>query len=182
MRAQLDPVDHDVDTSADVDERLAELLAAAAGPVNWRDIDPADTKSEWERLRAWIDWFRPEFGYDHRIVPPCWYLHTALLEVLSALHDMWRACYGPTAEPGDAAAFQRTLIVLEDRLRELAARTGCNPGTHRPDVLVDYPDDRNQWAAHIAREVDRRTAGHGGEPDANAGQSTRSTPRSGEFR
>jgi hypothetical protein len=76
-----------------VDARLETLLSAASGPVNWGTLRAYDAARQWWDLRAWVDWFRREFAFDHRIVPPCWYRHLALVQVLSALRDHWVCAY-----------------------------------------------------------------------------------------
>jgi hypothetical protein len=142
--------------SAFVDAQLAELLAGEFGPVNWRTLQAADARHCWQRLRGWVDWFRAEFGYDHRVVPPCWYRHPALVHVLSALQDCWRAAYHPSNDAAGAAEFHRTLMQLEARLQEWAARTGCTADAHRPDVAATYPEDTQQWRRHVERDLAAR--------------------------
>ena len=117
------------DTGAAVDARLAELLSAAGGPLEWRSISAADAPGCWEELRRWVSWFRFEFAYDHRVVPPCWYRHPSLAQVLSALRDQWMVAYDPLSGRDGAAEWHRSLMLLEQRLRDLlpgpGARWGC---------------------------------------------------------
>jgi hypothetical protein len=124
--------------------------------VNWRDLRPTDAETAWLDLRDWVDWFRTRLGLDHRVVPPCWYQHPALIEVLSAVHDHWREAYQRSSPRSAAADWHRALIGLEQRLRDWAARTGCTPTLHRPDVLADYPDDTDAWQRHLAADLARR--------------------------
>jgi hypothetical protein len=151
--------DHgDGDLAQIVDARLNELLAAATGPVNWRTLAPDDAAAAWVALRDWVDWFRIEYGYDHRIVPPCWYRHPAMVSLLSALRDHWTCAYDPLNTPTGASEWHRVLQQLEPRLREWAARTGCSTGSHRPDLHPDYPDDADDWQQHVAADIAARTA------------------------
>ncbi|MGH3495678.1 MAG: hypothetical protein ACRDQ1_20950, partial [Sciscionella sp.] len=115
-----------------VDARLDELLAAATGPLNWRTLQADDARAQWVQLREWVDWFRVEFGFDHRVVPPCWYRHRALVSVLSALRDHWVCAYDPLNTPDGASDWLRALMSLETLQREWAARTGCTVTVHRP--------------------------------------------------
>lgn len=141
------------DAGAAVDARLEAMLGAASGPVNWRVVSSADAAARWESLRRWVTWFRTEFGFDHRVVPPCWYRHPALVHLLSALRDHWLYAYDPMNTAVAASDWHRALMVVEQRLREWAARTGCTIGAHRPDVVADYPDDTTEWEQHVATDI-----------------------------
>ena len=147
-----------VDAAALVDERLEALLAAATGPVNWREVGSDEARERWVALRGWVEWFRLEFGFDHRVVPPCWYRHPALVSVLSALRDHWVCAYDPLNTPIGAADWHRSLMQLEVRLRDWASRTGCTVSEHRPDVAAVYPDDTQAWEAHVDEDVAARAA------------------------
>lgn len=151
------------------DTQLGTLLATAGGPVNWRGMSSADAKAAWAQLCDWVEWFRREFIFDHRVVPPCWYRHSALVSVLSALHDHWRSAYDPLNTPAASSDWHRSLVQLEQRLRDWASRTGCTVGAHRPDVVAGYPDDSAEWAAHVAGDVAARAKRECLEPtDAGA--------------
>jgi hypothetical protein len=104
-----------------------------------------------------VNWFRLEFSYDHRVVPPCWYQHRALVSVLAALHDHWSAAYDSLNGAGGASEWHRALITLEARLRDWAARTGCTADTHRADLIAAYPDDSAAWRRHVLIDVNERT-------------------------
>lgn len=160
--------DHDVRVdSLDVtgDERFARLLELPRGLVDWRSLSAADAYAAWAALRDWILWLRREFAFDHRVVPPCWYRHPALVSVISALHDHWRAAYDPLNSLLGPSDWHRAFVQLEPRLREWASRTGCTASMHRADVVADYPDDSAEWEAHVAADVAARTAGEAAGSD-----------------
>lgn len=146
------------DPAAVVDARLEAMLGTTSGPLNWRAVTARDAGQRWTALRNWVDWFRAEFGYDHRVVPPCWYRHRALVNLLSALRDHWLYAYDPMNTAVAASDWHRALIMLEQRLRDWAARTGCTAGNHRPDVLADYPDDTTEWEQHVRADTAARQA------------------------
>jgi hypothetical protein len=136
--------------------RLGAVVRVVDSPTNWTFVRADDAEERWTKLRGWVDSFRCEFGFDHRVVPPCWYLHPALVRVLSALRDQWCSAYDPLNMLTAPAAWHVTLLQLEPRLREFASRTGCTADTHRPDVVALYPDDEERWAAHLAADVEAR--------------------------
>jgi hypothetical protein len=144
--------DPDDETAFDAGAAAAAYAARPAGPVNWRELGPADAEVAWRDLRAWVDWFRTRLGLDHRVVPPCWYHHPALVDLLSAVHDHWREAYQRTSPRSAGADWHRALIGLEQRLRDWAARTGCTPTLHRPDVVAEPADDTDAWQRHVAED------------------------------
>jgi hypothetical protein len=139
-----------------VDEQRLALLVAAAAPTDWRSLSSGERGECWRELREWVAWLRRELVLDHRVVPPCWYRHTALVSVLSALHDRWRHAYdalNPLPGPSD---WHHTFQQLEPRLREWSSRTGCTVAVHRPDVVLDYPDDKAEWNSHVESDIAAR--------------------------
>lgn len=140
------------------DLRRLALLGAPIVPTNWRSLSSAESSAAWRDLRGWVEWFRREFVLDHRVVPPCWYLHAALVSVLSALHDHWRYAYDPLNSLLGPSDWHRGFIQLEQRMRDWASRTGCTGSVHRPDVVVAYPDKDAEWAAHVAADAAARAA------------------------
>ena len=134
------------------------MLGAASGPLNWRAVSAADARQRWRALREWVDWFRAEFGFDHRVVPPCWYRHRALVSLLSALRDHWLYAYDPMNTAVAAADWHRGLIAMEQRMREWASRTGCTIAEHRCDVLAVWPNDDAGWDLHVSADVVARQA------------------------
>lgn len=81
-------------------------------------LSPEPAAEQWRTLRAWVSWLRTRFAFDHRVIPPCWYRHDALVELLSALHDHWWPAYEPLNSPTAASKWHRVLAQLEPRLRE----------------------------------------------------------------
>jgi hypothetical protein len=115
---------------AGLDARLEEWLGSTTGPLNWRSVPSGEAPERWESLREWVTWLRFEFNYDHRVVPPCWYEHRALVSVLAALHDHWTAAYDPLNGAGGASDWHRAFITLEGR-----SETGPQePGAPRPST------------------------------------------------
>ena len=140
----------------EVDAQLnAALGRPGARPVNWFEPDPASAAQAWADLGIWVDLFRAELGFDQRVVPPCWYRHTAIVNLLSALRDHWVGAYqgGNLSGP---AEWHRSLIPLERRLRDWAARTGCTGEEHRPDPVFDTPAVSADWQQFVSADVARR--------------------------
>ena len=134
---------------------LDDLLSVSS-PVNWRLVSSAAAVQRWTALRDWVGWFRGEFGFDHRVVPPCWHEHPALVNVLTALRDHWLAAYDPFGALVGPSDWHRALMQLEVRLRDWASRTGCTATVHRADTMVADVDDLRAWQEHIAADVAAR--------------------------
>lgn len=135
-----------------------ELLATVAAPTDWRKLRASTSRDEWAALREWVTRFKDRYVLDHRVVPPCWYLHGALVDVLSALRDHHEYAFGELQPATAASEWHRVFSELEQRLRDWASRTGCTRDQHRPDVTVDWPDDRSRWGEHLAEDEKRRLA------------------------
>jgi hypothetical protein len=147
-----DPAEPD-DTSGD---RFDAFLGRGSGPTNWRAVPAERAVEQWRLLHRWVCWFRDRFGYDYRVVPPCWYLHPAQVELLSALRDHWLSAYDPLNSPTAASEWHRVLAQLEPRLREWAARTGCTTREHRPDPTASVIDDAARWETHLREDTVHR--------------------------
>lgn len=118
-----------------MNDELARALALAAGTdpyvICWRDLDPTTTAEELERLADWITWAVNRYSLDHKVIPPCWPHHGAIVEELSALRTFWEACYQEDAAPSDPLAFHRDLTLATRRLRDWTSLLGCTRTTHR---------------------------------------------------
>ena len=146
-----DDIDHggdsDVDGHGEVDSNA--LIAGLAHPTDWRTLTGEDRTTAWRQLREWVQWFVQRYGLDARLVPPCWYLHPALVDLRSALRDQHRAAH-QRLSPGSApATWQVTFVQLEPRLRDWTARTGCTRDTHREEPAITWPADQARWQQHL---------------------------------
>jgi hypothetical protein len=143
-------------SSPPLDSDWDALLRELAGPLDWRQVPSADARREWADLRSWVDWFTVRFVLDHRVVPPCWYRHGALVELLTALRDHHRCAFDRLQPPSAATEWHRVLRDLEPRLRDWASRTGCTRDLHRADVTIQRSDDAAPWEAHLAEDRRKR--------------------------
>jgi hypothetical protein len=101
--------------------------------VCWRDLDAPDMHDELERLTDWVNWATERYRLDHKVIPPCWSNHGALVEVLSALRTFWEVCYLKDSAPSDPLTFHRDLTLAIRRLRDWSATLGWSWTTHRPE-------------------------------------------------
>lgn len=101
--------------------------------VCWRDLDTTELSDELSRLTTWVDWAIDRYRLDHKVIPPCWSNHGALVEELSALRTFWEACYLADASPSDPMSFHRDLTLAQRRLRDWSSTLGCTRTVHRPE-------------------------------------------------
>ena len=134
------------------DEAYISALEGELGAViDWSCLDPEIAESEWWGLREWVEWLVQRYVLDFRVVPPCWYLHPGLVDVLSALRDHHRYSFDRLAQGTAAADWHLVFRILEARLREWASRTGCSRDAHRPDLAGEWPNDSARWREHVGR-------------------------------
>ena len=138
--------------------RYAELLKDAVGPTDWRVVPAVEAHQRWTDLRTWVEWLVRRYALDHRVVPPCWYLHPSLVDVLTALRDHHAYAFDPLQPGSTATEWHRVFADLERRLRDWASRTGCTRDQHRPDVHPAGLDDDQRWAAHLEADESQRIA------------------------
>ena len=137
-------------------ELFDDVVRDLANPLDWATVPASEAEHRWRELRDWISWLKDRYALDHRVVPPCWYLHGPLVDLLSALRDHHREHFNRYATPSAAAEWHVAFRNLEPRLREWAARTGCSRELHRPDLIIGWPDDTERWRAHIAADARER--------------------------
>jgi len=123
------------------------------GPINWTKAQAVTRRAAWADLREWVPRTCHRYGLDHRTVPPCWYEHPALVDVLCALREMHRWCYDPSAPLNRPSEFHIRLRDLESRLIELTARTGCNRDTHRAEQPYALPIDGDRFHDRVEADV-----------------------------
>ena len=115
------------------------MTPAVGGPIDWRRLEAQEAADVLAELTLWVGWLVERYSLDHRVVPPCWVRHDALLEVLTALWGDYVQCYVLGRTMSAPVEWQRNFRDLETRLREWAARTGCTPGVHRDDFRPIEP-------------------------------------------
>lgn len=142
------------DGPADLDEGLFQ------GPLFWPRIPAVDIEAELRDLYAWVQGLLERFEHlDHKLIPPCWWLHNGHVEALQALRDSERAAY-TDASPGAAAtSWHRDFQLIEARLREWTGLYGCTAKEHKAKAIVKVSDaapGTPEWEAHIAAERQTR--------------------------
>jgi len=113
-----------------------ELTEELAAPTHWPSLDPAEVPERLRALAAWVEGWVARFDVPGSEVPPCWFLHTGLVEVLSAVADAERGAYAVVAAPSAAVEWHRQMREERAHLKELASRTGCTAVEHRAAVRL----------------------------------------------
>jgi hypothetical protein len=100
-------------------------------PVCWIALTNTDRSNALKLLTEWVSWLVDRYTLDHRMVPPCWAQHGALLEELSALHTAWHTAYAITSRGDMPLDWHAQFDAARHRLTDWVARMGCRPGEHR---------------------------------------------------
>jgi hypothetical protein len=132
------------------------IVAQLAGPLDWRQVSAAESRAHWQALREWVQWLVQRYSLDARVVPPCWYLHPQLVDLLTALRDQHRGAFHHLAPLGSAASWHQNRWQFETRLRDCVSQTGCSRDTHRDDPAIDWPQDTQRWNQHLDRDAAER--------------------------
>ncbi|MFT4188521.1 MAG: hypothetical protein QM621_08055 [Aeromicrobium sp.] len=121
------------------DTGLAQMLGSlAVAPVDWRELEAAPDQTAaartWRDLGAWVVWLTGRYALKRVLVPPCWYLHGALVEELTALWGAWLTMYDRTQPASSMIVWHREYEWARVRLREWVGEAGCGTEqNHTPD-------------------------------------------------
>jgi hypothetical protein len=142
------------DERPDADDAVpVEEFNAKSPPVHWPTLIVDETEGEWRSLRQWVEKLHARFPHAAR-VPPCWWQHNDLVELLSALRDYERASYASDSPPTAAVDWHRALRDIEGRMELWIKRFSCGlSGREHP-----YPLSDEGWAAFIAADTQARRA------------------------
>ena len=110
-------------------------------PLCWRALNAQEHADQLGALGRWIGWLSDCYSLDHRIIPPCWGQHGALLEELSALWTAWRTAYASTSAGNAPLDWHVHFAASRQRLTDWVAKTGCRNGEHRQERAVRQPGD-----------------------------------------
>lgn len=102
-------------------------------PVCWPSLNQDETCGHLDALQRWLTWLQRRYALDHRVLPPCWAQHGALVEELSALHTAWGVAYAVATGPEVPLRWHSEFASARHRLNEWVARSGCRPSEHRAD-------------------------------------------------
>jgi hypothetical protein len=127
-------------------------------------IAPEDASFAWEELRSWVERLASRFGaLDHHVIPRCWWRHNGHVEALVALRDHERSSCADTAPATAPLDWIRALRDASALLRAWTAESGCGTTHQEPPTPLQALDE-SDWAAFVARDVERRR--HEGESPA----------------
>lgn len=106
-------------------------------PVCWQSLSDKECEENLRVLKDWTLQLTRRYALDHRVVPPCWPEHGALLEELSALRTGWLTTYSAMSTGDAPLRWHAEFATARLRLANWVARTGCRTGEHRPDFMDD---------------------------------------------
>ena len=117
------------------DDHVTEIRQpyVSSVPVCWPALNDDEFRSHSETLTHWLAWLQGRYALDHRVLPPCWAEHGALVEELSALSTAWGVAFAVASGPELPLRWHAEFASARHRLTEWVARSGCRPGEHRAD-------------------------------------------------
>ena len=131
----------------DLDDRHGEDEDLVGAEITrWRDLPADEMPGEWDRLRAFVEWFVPRYELSESDIPPCWYRHGRLVEELSALRSAWDASFIVETDGGlGPIGWHERYALARVRMREAYPGT-CARGTHSQTTTYRVSFDENAWA------------------------------------
>lgn len=133
---------------------------AFAPPVDWWKLDPDERAAAVQVLSVWVPELVRRYGLKEQVVPPCWYLHEALIQELLAFYQYRNQQQVLPVSPPSAMQdlhYQLTLTIA--RLRGWASETGCTEGEHRPTAIPTWAQPESMshatYTVQVREEIDR---------------------------
>ena len=72
-------------------------MTAATVPVpsrwTWQHLDADQAADLWAELVEWVEWVRERYELPAKQVPPCWFQHPRIVEILTYTMAGWKAVY-----------------------------------------------------------------------------------------
>ncbi|GAA1573173.1 hypothetical protein [Leucobacter aridicollis] len=136
-------------------------------PINWWKLDDEESAETLEVLGEWVPELVRRYGLRDSVVPPCWFLHEALVQELLALFQYRnQQQVEPTAPPSAMLDFHYQFDLAIRRLTSWTTSTGCNSAEHHdttPAVWVMPGSVRNSnWVVDFEDYVKTVRAGNAG--------------------
>lgn len=106
---------------------------APATPIDWMKIDVLEKQETLQVLLEWVPKFVVSYHLVEQIVPPCWYLHEAMIHEILAIfqyrqQQQFELSLGPP--PSAPIDFQYQLSLWTGRMRSLRGDSGCTSSNH----------------------------------------------------
>jgi hypothetical protein len=128
-------------------------------PWAWRELDAEGALTSWSALALFVDWLVQRYDLGE-IVPPCWWLHGAITEELTALWASWTAAYlDPDAGPDAQILRHERFGACRARIAE-SDRLGCAQRGHRDGPAGDWQLDPETFAEAVGADLAERRGQH----------------------
>jgi len=129
------------------------------GTIPWEVLSANDYRTALEDLGSWLAWLVTTYRTPPSVIPPCWFLHTGLVEELGHLWTGWRVTRHPESGMGMVGLdWDNHRERAANRLRELVATAGCNGTTHSAKPGPALNRDDSLWEASLQTATSVRTA------------------------
>lgn len=100
-------------------------------PVDWWRLDDAERGETLAVVAEFTGELARMYGLREAVLPPCWYLHSAIIQELLALFQYRnQQQYLPISPPGAAIDFHIQLSACLTRLRSWVLQSQCNQREH----------------------------------------------------
>ncbi len=125
-------------------------------PTHWPSLPSADTATEWNGLRIWVEALQSRFAHlDHHAIPRCWWRHNEHVEALAALRDHEHSSFASTAPATAPLDWFRALRDITALLKTWTADLGCGAShTNPPTPLRATGSDG--WGRFVTADIARR--------------------------
>ncbi|WP_245173472.1 hypothetical protein [Streptomyces aureus] len=118
----------------------------------WSAMPPPERRARLRELRTWVEWLRHTAEL-HNEIPPCWYRHRWVREMLTALYLGWLRTYEGERPPGRELA-EAEWINTVHAFRQYMRLPACVSGHQDPPVPPPNPQTDQEWELYLATSTD----------------------------
>lgn len=138
-----------------------------APPVNWWKLDPAQRVETLQVVAEFTSELVSRYRLKATVVPPCWFLHEALVQELLALFQYRnQQQFVEAAPPGAPHEFHYQFQFAIARLRSWVKEAGCTPQEHFDQpIRQPWTDPESDSAKDFARALERHATSLHHYPD-----------------
>ncbi|MGW7260541.1 hypothetical protein [Streptomyces sp. NPDC054834] len=119
----------------------------------WAAMSPPERRARLRELRTWVEWLRHTAEL-HNEIPPCWYRHRWVREMLTALYLGWLRTYEGEKTPGRELA-EAEWINTVHAFKPHMKLPACVGGHQEPPLPPPpNPQADEEWELYLATSTD----------------------------
>ncbi|WP_174673920.1 hypothetical protein [Streptomyces pluripotens] len=123
----------------------------------WSAMSPPERRARLRELRTWVEWLRHTAEL-HNEIPPCWYRHRWVREMLTALYLGWLRTYEGEKTPGRELAEAEWINTVHAFKPHMKLPACVSSHQEPPLPPPSNPAADEEWELYLATSADTTEA------------------------